>query len=158
MDRGGDSWETPFITGNEFSQRMQKYIILITIVLCWQFNGKSHATARHLSFAVRMQRSISATCYFAAEVLTTVFPINSSLVESNSTPIKIVWTIILPRPYNFITLFIFLLSCLSVRELMYSTVINLIPRDTVTKKDILFTNITSATRDTNLCNAKNTWE
>ena len=74
-------WETPFFTGNAFSQRMQKYITLITIVLCRQFNGKSLATARHIYFTVQIQRSISATFSFAAEVLTTVFQIDSYLVK-----------------------------------------------------------------------------
>ena len=75
---GGEFLGNPFFTGNAFIQRMQKYIRLIKIVLCRQLNGKSLATARHISFFVRMQRSISATCSFAAELLTTVFPINSS--------------------------------------------------------------------------------
>ena len=72
----GELLGNSIFTENAFSQIMQKYIILITIVLCRKLNGKSLVTERHLSFIVLMQRSISSACSFAAEVLTTVFPIH----------------------------------------------------------------------------------
>ena len=93
---GGEFLGKPIFTVYAFSQRMQKYIRFITIILCTQLNGKSLATVWNLSFTVQMQHSISATFYFAAEVLTTVIPINLSLVESSSISIKTVWTIVLP--------------------------------------------------------------
>ena len=158
MDLGEKSWETPFLKENVFIQSIQNYTKSTTINLCRQLNCRSLATDLYLSFTVRMHLSISAKCSFADEVLTTVLSINSSLVESNSISIKIVCTIIIPLEYNLIIIFSFLVNCLAVRVGMCLTVTNLISRYFVIKKGMLFTNITSSTRFTDLCNVRNPWK
>ena len=152
MDLWEDSWETPFLTWNTFSQRIQNYTKFATINLCRKLNGRPLAMALHLSFTVLMQISISATWYFSTKVLTTILTINSSLMESNSISIKIVCTILLPLEYNFIIIFSFLLNCLAVRIRMYWTFTIFMPQDMVIKNCMLFTKITSYMRVTYLCN------
>ena len=107
-----------------------------------------------LSLTVPISLSISATCYLYVEVFKMIFAISSYMVFLKYMFMSTVYTIMPLLKYIFITRFLDLINGLAVLVGMFLPVTNFILCDMVIMKVTPFTNITSATRVTNLCSLK----
>ena len=86
----------PFLRGEAFSHRTEKYMILVTSNFWRYLNGIVVTMNQVLSLTVRICISISATSFLAAELFTMIISIKSFIVFSNSVSMKRVCTKYVP--------------------------------------------------------------
>ena len=108
-----------------------------------------------LSLTMYMVISISETCSFMVDVLTTELSIRSSMILLNSMSMRTVCNTMLLLEWIFINLFKYLPKCLFVQIGTCLTVTSFIIFYILIKNGVPFTNITSSTIVKNLYNFKN---